>query len=226
MNSEIEHKLESLCATAASFYARGLAFGSTGNLSVRVGGDLYVTPTGSSLGNLKPADIAQVRISDGAALNDRKASKETPFHLACFRAAGERASALMHLHSTYTVALSCLDELDPASPMPVFTPYYLMRVQPLAVIPYFRPGSQLLADAIGAAAADHDSFLLRNHGSITLGASIEEAVDRIEELEETAKLWFLLRDQKLRLLTAGEQADIIETFRKPRALPPSPHPKP
>jgi ribulose-5-phosphate 4-epimerase/fuculose-1-phosphate aldolase len=155
-----------------------------------------------------------VSIADGTPRNDRKASKETPFHLACFRAAGQRARALMHLHSTYTVALSCLEEIDPQDPMPTFTPYYLMRVQPLAVIPYFRPGSQQLADAIGAAAHDHDSFLLRNHGSITLGGSIEEAVDRIEELEETAKLWFLLRQEKLRLLTTPEREDIITTFKK------------
>ena len=97
--------------------------------------------------------------------------------------------------------------------MPIFTPYFLMRVLPLAVLPYCRPGSHQLAEEVGKAALNHDSMLLRNHGSILLGSTLEEAADRCEELEETAKLWFLLRGEKLRLLTEAEQQEIIQTFR-------------
>jgi 3-dehydro-4-phosphotetronate decarboxylase len=205
--------LEHLCEVAASFHARGLAFGSTGNLSLREGDRVWITPTGCSLRNVTPGMMALIGM-DGAPLNDRKASKEYPFHLAAYRAAGERASALVHLHCTYTVALSCLADLDEAEPLPVFTPYYLMRVAPLAVLPYFRPGSTELAGAVGVAAAAHDAMLMRNHGVITLGRTMDEAVDRCEELEETAKLWFLLRDQSIRRLSTEERAEIERVFNR------------
>ena len=207
------NSLEHLCEIAASFHARGLAFGSTGNLSLREGDRVWITPTGCSLRNVTPEMMALIDIN-GAPLNDRKASKEYPFHLAAYRAAGERARALVHLHCTYTVALSCLADLDESAPLPVFTPYYLMRVAPLAVLPYFRPGSTELAGAVGAAAVGHDAMLMRNHGVITLGRTMDEAVDRCEELEETAKLWFLLRGRAVRNLTEEEREEIERTFRK------------
>ena len=207
------NSLEHLCEIAASFHARGLAFGSTGNLSLREGDRVWITPTGCSLRNVTPEMMALIDIN-GAPLNDRKASKEYPFHLAAYRAAGERARALVHLHCTYTVALSCLADLDESAPLPVFTPYYLMRVAPLAVLPYFRPGSTELAGAVGAAAVGHDAMLMRNHGVITLGRTMDEAVDRCEELEETAKLWFLLRGRAVRNLTEEEREEIERTFKK------------
>jgi ribulose-5-phosphate 4-epimerase/fuculose-1-phosphate aldolase len=162
---------------------------------------------------LTPDRLARIDHA-GRPLNANKASKEFPFHLAAYEGAGARARAIVHLHCTYSVALSCLETLDEADPLPVFTPYYLMRVAPLAVLPYFRPGSGGLAAAVGAAAVSHDSMLLRNHGVICLGGSLEEAVDRTEELEETAKLWFLTRHERLRLLTPAERGDIENTFRK------------
>jgi ribulose-5-phosphate 4-epimerase/fuculose-1-phosphate aldolase len=203
---------EQLCETAASFHRRGYAFGSTGNLSVMAEGKLWVTPTGFSLADLKPSDLACIDM-DGKSLNDRKPSKEYPFHLAAYRGAAGRAKALVHLHCTHSVALSCLDTLDERDPLPVFTPYYLMRVAPLAVLPYFRPGSEELAGAVGKAAVAHDSMLMRNHGIICLGGTMTEAVDRTEELEETAKLWFLLRGEKIRHLSAAERGEIERVFK-------------
>jgi ribulose-5-phosphate 4-epimerase/fuculose-1-phosphate aldolase len=96
----------------------------------------------------------------------------------------------------------------------VITPYYLMRVAPLAVLPYFRPGSSELAEAIGDAARNHDSMLLRNHGLVCLGATMDEAVDRAEELEETARLRFVLRGETLRELTEDQREEIARVFRK------------
>jgi 3-dehydro-4-phosphotetronate decarboxylase len=195
--------LQELCDIAASFYARGYAFGSTGNLSVRQGDEIWVTPTGRSLRNLTPSDLACIDAS-GRVLNANKPSKESPFHLAAYSAAGERARAIVHLHSTHSVAISCLAKPE----FPPITPYFQMRVAPLAVLPYFRPGSPELADAVGQAAVRHDCMLLRNHGMICLGRTLNEAVDRTEELEETAKLLLLLRGQALQTLTA-EQIDEI-----------------
>jgi ribulose-5-phosphate 4-epimerase/fuculose-1-phosphate aldolase len=110
-----------------------------------------------------------------------------------------------------------LDELDENNPLPVFTPYYLMRVLPMAVVPYLRPGSAELAAAMGRAAATSDSILMRNHGATALGASLEEATDRMEELEETAKLYFVLRGEKIRLLNDDQKEEIARAFKsKPR----------
>ena len=203
--------LEQLCSVARSFHDRGYAFGSTGNLSIRVGEDIWITPTGESLRDASPERLACID-ANGTPKNENKPSKEYPFHLAAYRAAGSRAQALVHLHSTYTVALSCLQDLPNPDPMPPITPYYLMRVSPLAVLPYFRPGSTDLAVAVESAARDHDCLLLRNHGAICLGSSLSEAVDRTEELEETAKLYFVLGDRALQLLTAEDKADIRRVY--------------
>lgn len=206
-----DSELAALCDAAVSFHARGYAFGSTGNLSVRDGDTVWVTPTGQSLRHTTVESLAAIGI-DGQPRNANKASKEYPFHLAAYAAAGERAAALVHLHSTWAVLLSCLDGLDEAAPLPVFTPYYLMRVAPLAVVPYFRPGSEELAGAIGRAAARANCLLLRNHGLVTLGRTMGEAVDRAEELEETCKLYFLSRNETLRLLTAAQRDEIERVF--------------
>jgi ribulose-5-phosphate 4-epimerase/fuculose-1-phosphate aldolase len=203
--------LQELCEIAASFHARGLAFGSTGNISIRTGDQIWITPTGESLRSLTPERLACIDAA-GDALNQRKASKEFPFHLAAYRSAGERARAIVHLHAPYTVGLSCLENLTTVDPMPAITPYYLMRVSPLAVLPYYRPGSTELAAAVETAAIGNDCLLLRNHGSICLGRTLNEAVDRIEELEETAKLYFLLRGQNVRTLSEADRDEIQRAF--------------
>lgn len=202
---------EALCDAAISFHARGYAFGSTGNLSIRDGDTVWITPTGQSLRHTALDSLAAIDLN-GAPLNANKPSKEFPFHLAAYAAAGHRARALVHLHSTWSTLLSCLDGLDEEQPLPVFTPYYLMRVAPLAVVPYCRPGSDDLAAVIGAAAEKSNCLLLRNHGLVALGRTMSEAVDRAEELEETAKLYFLSRNETLRLLTAAQRDEIQKTF--------------
>jgi len=206
-----ESELEALCDAAVSFHARGYAFGSTGNLSVRDGDTVWITPTGQSLRHTRVESLAAID-RHGGALNKNKASKEYPFHLAAYAATGTRGHAIVHLHSTWSVLLSCLDDLDEAQPLPVFTPYYLMRVAPLAVVAYCRPGSEDLAAVIGAAAERSNCLLLRNHGMVTIGHSMSEAVDRAEELEETCKLYFLSRNEKLRLLTAAQRDEIEKVF--------------
>ena len=202
-------ELEALCDAAVSFHARGYAFGSTGNLSVRDGDTVWITPTGQSLRHTTVDSLAAID-SGGVSQNANKPSKEFPFHLAAYAASSARA--LVHLHSTWSVLLSCLDDLDEQQPLPVFTPYYLMRVAPLAVVPYCRPGSENLAAVIGEAAAKSNCLLLRNHGLVALGRSMSEAVDRAEELEETCKLYFLSRNEKLRLLTDAQRVEIQQVF--------------
>ena len=202
--------LETLCETADSFYNRGYAFGSTGNISVRVGERVWITPTGKSLKGLNPGHLACVGL-DGASLNENRPSKEFPFHLAVYTRR-EDVRAVVHLHTLYSVALSCLDGFDAENPLPPLTPYYFMRVAPLAVLPYFRPGSEELAQAVERAAPSHHCMLLSNHGTVCAGSNLNEAVDRAEELEQIARLYFILRGERVRHLTQDEVEELRKTF--------------
>jgi len=201
--------IEALCTAGDSFYQRGYAHGSTGNLSVRVGDRVTITATGGSLRGLHPDQLAHVDL-DGRCLNQHRPSKEAPFHLAVYRTRPE-ARAIVHLHSPWSVALSCLENPEVA---PV-TPYYYMRVAPLGIVPYFRPGSPALAVAVEATARGHRCMLLRNHGPICAGASVAEAVDRAEELEATARLHFALRGEKIQPLGPTEIEELLRTFGTP-----------
>ncbi|HEX8150171.1 MAG TPA: aldolase [Pyrinomonadaceae bacterium] len=202
--------LENLCEVADSFYGRGYAFGSTGNISVRAGGRVWITPTGKSLKGLRPGQLACVNL-EGESLNENRPSKEFPFHLAVYTRR-EDVGAVVHLHALHSVALSCLDSFDAENALPPLTPYYFMRVAPLAVLPYFRPGSAGLAEAVGEAAPGHNCMLLRNHGVVCAGSTLPEAVDRTEELEQTARLHFLLRGERVRLLTPEQVEELKRTF--------------
>jgi len=147
-------------------------------------------------------------------LNENSPSKEHPFHTAVYRRRAE-ARAIVHLHSTYAVALSCLESFRGDESLPPLTPYYFMRVAPLAVLPYFRPGSPGLAEAVEGAAADGShSMLLRNHGLLCAGSSLAEAADRAEELEQTARLYFVLRGEKTRVLSPDEVRELREASDK------------
>jgi ribulose-5-phosphate 4-epimerase/fuculose-1-phosphate aldolase len=202
--------LEELCEAADSFYRRGYAYGSTGNLSVRVGDEVWITPTGRPLKGLTPAGLARIGL-DGSTTGDARPSKEFPFHLAVYEQRPE-ARAVVHLHSPYAVALSCLESPDDELLAPV-TPYYFMRVAPLAVVPYFRPGSTALAEAVRRAAPSHHCILLRNHGLVCAGATLDEAVDRAEELEQAARLRFILRGERARHLTPEEIEELNAAFK-------------
>jgi ribulose-5-phosphate 4-epimerase/fuculose-1-phosphate aldolase len=209
----VDSLLQQLCEVGASFYERGYAYGSTGNLSVRLNDRIWITPTGKSLKSLTPEQLSSVDLS-GNGLNEIRASKELPFHQAIYRKRAEIA-AVVHLHSPWATALACLEEIDPARPVPPLTPYFFMRVAPLAVLPYYRPGSPELATAVAEAAPSHNCMLLRNHGLICAGRTIDEATDRAEELEQTARLHFTLRGERLRLLTGDEIEDLRRGFASP-----------
>ena len=212
-------EFERLCKTADDFYRRGDAFGGTGNLSVRLDDDVYVTPTGHALKGLTPERLAPISL-DGRPLGDGRPSKEYPFHLAIYRARPD-VRAIVHLHAPHAVAVSCLADLDEREPLPPITPYFVMRVAPLGVVPYCRPGSDALAAAVEAGIRDHDCLLLRNHGFVTTGATFAEAADRAFELEETCRLFFLLRNEQVRHLTSAEVEELQRAFvqKTPAASP-------
>jgi len=193
-----------------SLYERGYAHGSSGNLSVRVADGILVTPTGSSLGRLDPARISKVA-PDGRALSGDPPSKEAFLHLAVY-ARRPAAGAIVHLHCTCAVAVSCLVHDDPRNVLPPLTAYHVMRVGALPLVPYFAPGDRALAEAVGELAARHRAVLLANHGPVVAGASLDDAVDSAEELEQTARLSLLLAGRATAPLSAAQVAALEAKF--------------
>ncbi|MVA27301.1 3-oxo-tetronate 4-phosphate decarboxylase (plasmid) [Agrobacterium vitis] len=210
MQTEAEYR-EKLVRFGALLYQRQLAHGSAGNLSVRLDdGNILVTPTNSSLGFLEAGRISKLS-PDGALLEGDLPSKEAFFHLAVYE---ERpaAGAIVHLHSTYSTALSCLCHEDSSDVLPPLTAYQIMRLGKMPLLRYFRPGDRALADAVREAARDHRAMLLANHGPIVSAKTLEEAIYAYEELEETAKIFFIVGDRKTSPLTADAIADLNATF--------------
>lgn len=206
--------LEELCRRANEFYDRGDAFGGSGNLSLRAEKIVYITPTGYALKDLRPPDLARIDLG-GTLLGENRPSKEYPFHLAVYRNRPDVA-AVVHLHSPYAVAVSCLANLDKTRPLPALTPYYVMRVAPLGIVEYHPPGSDALATSVGEIAKDFSCMLLRNHGLVCTGSTFGEAADRAMELEETCRLFLLLRRESIRELTAEEIRFLEEMFPEKR----------
>ncbi|HEU0221075.1 MAG TPA: aldolase [Paracoccaceae bacterium] len=202
---------EEICRFGRSLFERGLTPGSSGNISLRLDdGGWLVTPTNASLGFLDPARLARLG-PDGRLVSGDKPTKEIPLHAALYDTrAGARA--ILHLHSTHAVALSMLPEIDPRAALPPLTPYYLMRAGQTALVPYYRPGDPAVAEAIKGLAGRYSSVLLANHGPVVAGETLEAAVFATEELEETAKLYLLLRGLNPRYLSPGQVSDLVRAF--------------
>ena len=204
---------EQLAATGKSMFERRLTFGSSGNISVKSGDGWLMSPTNVSLGALDPARLSQLDSSGKHTAGDAP-TKESFLHLAMYR---ERAGAgaVVHLHSTHSVAVSCLDGIDAEDLLPPITAYYVMRVGKLPLIPYYAPGDPTLGEAVGKVAAKHSAVLLANHGPVVAGSSLSAAVNAIEELEETARLYLLLHGRPTRYLTPEQVADLRKRFPNP-----------
>lgn len=198
---------EQMVTLARSMFERGYATGGAGNLSIKLpNGHFLTTPTGSSFGRLVAEELSVVDI-DGNHISGKKPSKEAAFHLAIYRN-NPVCNAIVHLHSTYLTALSCLEGLDRNNAIKAFTPYFVMRIGELPVIPYLRPGDPQIAEELAKRAGDYRAFLLANHGPVVTGTDFVDAVDNAEELEETAKLAFLLKGNDIRYLTDEEVTDL------------------
>ena len=202
---------EQIATLGKSLFDRGLTMGSSGNISVRLDdGGWLMTPTNACLGRLDPERISPLD-RDGRLLDGDAPTKESFLHMAMY---GERpqSGAIVHLHSTHSVAVSCLPEIDPHDCIPPLTAYYVMRVGRLPLVPYHVPGDTRLGEAVRGLAGRHSAVLLANHGPVVAGKSLEAAVYATEELEETARLYLLLRGQNPRCLTPDQVAELEMRF--------------
>lgn len=202
---------EEICAFAASIFARSLTGGASGNISARTGdGGLLVTPTGVSMGRLDPARLSRFDAT-GRHVEGDAPTKEMPLH-AAFYETRAGAGAVVHLHSTHSVALSMLPETDPDNALPMLTAYTVMRVGRVAMLPFFVPGDPATADALRGLGGRRAAVLLANHGPVVAGRDLEAAVHAMEELEETARLALLLRGTGARPLDAAQIGAVVRRF--------------
>ena len=205
MREEDERQL--LVSLGTSLFERGFSVGSAGNISVRLPDGYLMTPTNSSLGRLEAARLSRLD-ADWNHIGGDKPTKEVFLHRA-FLDARPDAGAVVHLHSTHATAISCLE----VAVIPPLTPYFVMRVgRTLPLIPYYRPGDAAMEPAIHAAARAAKAVLLANHGPVICGATLTDAVNAAEELEEAAKLALMLRALNPRLLTPAQVDDLLSTF--------------
>ena len=202
---------QDLVRYARSLFERGYSSGGAGNISLKLpDGHILATPTNSSFGDLDPETLSKVTLK-GEQVSGDKASKEVLMHLAIYRRR-PACGGIVHLHSPWLTALSCLPDLDVENALPAITPYYVMRVGKLPVIPYIRPGSPEIAVEVEKRAAEHNAMLLANHGPIICGKSLRDAVFNAEELEETAKLYFILRPHGMKTLTPAQIDELNSLF--------------
>lgn len=208
--NEIQQR-EQIVEFGRSLFERGLTAGSSGNISVRLDDGWLLTPTNACLGRLDPARLAKLDWS-GRQISGDPPSKEAFLHRAMYE---ERAGAgaIVHLHSTHSAAVSCMCGLDHNDCIPPLTAYHVMKIGRLPLIPYYRPGDAALGDAIRGLAGKHCAVLLANHGPVVSGATLEAAVYAAEELEETAKLFLLLRNTPTRPLNAEQIEELKSTFK-------------
>ena len=195
---------EQLCRLGERLYKSGLTHGSTGNLSLRLpDGQIVITPTGSCLGNLDPSYLSILN-AVGEHVDGPKPTKEVPLHSAFYESRGDRAGAIVHLHSCYSTALSLLPCKDETDWLPHLTPYSIMQLGQVRLLPYHLPGSTALGEAIKGLVGRHSAVMLANHGPVISAKDIDAAGYASEELEATAKLAFLTHALDTKNLT-GEQ---------------------
>ena len=201
---------DSICRLAKSLFDRGLTIGSSGNISVRLDDGWLMTPTGSSMGNLDPNEISKLDLS-GNLISGNNPTKESFLHIAMYDERPD-SRAVVHLHSTHSVAVSCLADIDKKNVLPPITAYYVMKIGTLPLVPYFPPGDINLAKAVKEMASDHHAVLLANHGPVVAGKTLEDAVYAIEELEETARLFLLLKNMKTQYLNQNQTNALAKLF--------------
>ncbi|KQT83032.1 aldolase [Aurantimonas sp. Leaf443] len=205
---------EAIAALAVSLFERGLTHGSTGNISARTeDGGLLVTPTGSSFGRLDPARLSRFDAAGRHVGGDRP-TKEMPLHEA-FYETRHGAGAVVHLHCAHCVALSTLPEADEEDFAPALTPYSVMLLGRVKLLPFFVPGDAAIGAAIRGLAGRHAAVMLAHHGPVVAGRTVESAVNAVEELEATARLALLTRGLGARRLTPDQVEAVTTRFGDP-----------
>lgn len=202
---------EQICLLAKSIFDRGLTGGSTGNISARTDdGGLLVSPTGTSFGRLDPARLSRFD-AEGKLVDGDAPTKEMPLHTA-FYETRSKAGAVVHLHSCHSVALSMLPDVDPENFLPPLTPYGIMKLGRVKLLPFFLPGDAAMGEAVRGLAGKRSAVMLANHGPVVAGKDVEAACNAVEELEDTARLALMTRGMNPRLLDEAQIRSLVTKF--------------
>ncbi len=209
--SEETRLRDDICRIARSLFDRGLTVGTSGNISARLSdGTLLITPTGTSLGFLDAARLSLLD-SNGALLSGDAPTKEIALHDAFYKSR-PATGAVVHLHSTHAVAWSMMPEIDPDDALPLLTPYAVMLLGKVKLLPFMLPGDPAMGPAIVALNGERKAVLFANHGPVVAGKDIWKATFAIEELEETAKLAIITRGLPVNLLSEENRVAIVSRF--------------
>lgn len=202
---------EQICLLAKSLFDRGLTHGSTGNISARTDdGGLLVSPTGTSFGRLDPGRLSRFD-AHGTLVSGDKPTKEMPLHTA-FYDTRSTAGAVVHLHSCHSVAWSMMPDANEDDFLPALTPYAIMKLGRVKLLPFFLPGDPAMGEAVRGLAGKRSAVMLANHGPVVAGKDIEAACNAIEELEDSARLAMLMRGVQARGLTDDQVQALVSKF--------------
>ncbi len=200
-----------ICLLAKSMFDRGLTGGSTGNISARTeDGGLLVSPTGTSFGRLDPERLSRFD-ARGVLVSGDQPTKEMPLHSA-FYDTRSTAGAVVHLHACHSVALSMTPDVDADNFLPPLTPYAIMKLGRVKLLPFFMPGDQAMGDAVRGLAGKRSAVMLANHGPVVAGKDVEAACNAIEELEDTARLAMMMRGINTRMLSDADVQALVTKF--------------
>lgn len=202
---------EEICLLAKSMFDRGLTGGSTGNISARTeDGGLLVSPTGTSFGRLDPARLSRFDAA-GNLIGGDKPTKEMPLH-AAFYETRSTAGAVVHLHACHSVALSMMPDVDADNFLPPLTPYAIMKLGKVKLLPFYLPGDPAMGEAVRGLAGKRAAVMLANHGPVVAGKTVEDACNAIEELEDTARLAMMTRGLNPRMISDADIRKIVTKF--------------
>lgn len=203
---------EKIVSYAKSIFDRGLTSGASANMSVKIAEGWVMTPTNTCFGFLEIDELSVVA-HDGTLLKGAPPSKEFKLHKAIYDKRPDD-TCVIHLHSTHATTLSCLPCDDVTNCVPCYTPYLTMRLGAIAMVPYFAPGNDDLAEAVGAIAADHPGIIMANHGPIVSAPDVEKCVYGMEELEESCKIALMLRGLEANKLSSAQIQELLNKFKK------------
>ena len=192
MSQEEARLREAICETCRSLHARGYVHSSAGNISARWGDGFLITPTDACLGQLDPAELALVD-AQGQQTSGLPASKTVRLHRAIYET-DATARCVLHTHSTHLVALTLKGVWHPECVLPPLTPYMVMKVGEIPLIPYHLPGAPEVAALIQQkmlAQPGIRGVLIERLGPMVWSATPQGASNVLEEFEETAHLWLM-----------------------------------
>ena len=177
---------EQICSLAKSLFEGGLTHGSTGNISARTSdGGLLVSPTGSSFGRLDPSQLSRFD-SEGRHIGGGKPTKEMPLHSA-FYDTRSQTGAVVHLHSCHAIAWSLMPDVDEDDFLPPLTPYAIMQLGRVKLLPFFRPGDPAMGQAVRGLAGKRSAVMLSNHGPVVAGK--DRTLGRVEAIRLRQRPW-------------------------------------